>query len=100
MLIDCPFCGARPSEEFTVLGDAAPVRPSDPDGDAEAWYDYVYLRDNPRGPHREYWHHVGGCRLWLVVTRDTATHAILSVETARDAAAGGAARDEAGGDGS
>ena len=31
--------------------------------------DYVYLRDNPRGPLREYWHHAGGCRRWLVVTR-------------------------------
>ncbi len=23
----------------------------------EEWYDYVYLRDNPRGPHRELWQH-------------------------------------------
>ncbi|PZO89700.1 MAG: hypothetical protein DI631_12830 [Acinetobacter johnsonii] len=33
--------------------------------------------------YREYWHHAGGCRRWLVVARDTATHAVASV---RDAA--------------
>jgi sarcosine oxidase subunit delta len=88
MIVDCPFCGARPSEEFSVLGDAAPVRPADPDGDPEAWYDYVYLRDNPRGVLREYWQHVGGCRQWLVVTRDTATHGIHAVAFARGAAEG------------
>ncbi len=83
MIVTCPFCGDRPSEEFGVLGDAAPVRPADPAGDPEAWYDYVYLRANPRGAHREYWHHVGGCRQWLVVTRDTTTHDIAAVEPAR-----------------
>ena len=86
MLIPCPFCGLRSSEEFSVLGDAAPQRPETPDADPDAWYDYVYLRDNPRGPHREFWQHVGGCRAWLVVERDTVTHEIQSVELARDVA--------------
>ena len=95
MLIPCPFCGLRPSEEFTVLGDATPKRPetdkadSDARYDPEAWYDYVYLRDNPRGRHREFWQHVGGCRAWLVVERDTASHEIVSVELAREAATRG-----------
>ncbi|HSM19070.1 MAG TPA: sarcosine oxidase subunit delta, partial [Hyphomicrobiales bacterium] len=43
MLIKCPYCGERPLDEFAVLGDAAPTRPTDLD-DFEAWYDYVYLR--------------------------------------------------------
>lgn len=38
--------------------------------------DYVYQRDNPRGLYDEHWHHTAGCRRWLVVTRDTATHEI------------------------
>ena len=33
---------------------------------------------NPRGPHREYWHHANGCRAYVVVERDTATHAVVS----------------------
>ncbi|MFB6452926.1 sarcosine oxidase subunit delta [Bradyrhizobium tunisiense] len=81
-LIPCPHCGQRPKEEFTVKG-AALARPV-ADASREAWFDYVYLRDNPRGRYDEYWHHTSGCRRWLVVTRDTATH---EIEGARDTAA-------------
>ena len=28
MLIDCPYCGERLSEEFTILGDATKQRPA------------------------------------------------------------------------
>ena len=44
--------------------------------------DYVYLRDNIAGPHQEYWYHASGCRRWLVVDRDTRTHAVLAVTLA------------------
>ena len=44
--------------------------------------DYVYLRDNLAGAHRELWHHVHGCRSWLVVTRNTRDHAIADAEPA------------------
>ncbi|MDX3924263.1 MAG: sarcosine oxidase subunit delta [Shinella sp.] len=81
-LVTCPHCGARPKEEYTIKG-AALARPA-PDAGADLWFDYVYLRDNPRGRYDEYWHHTSGCRRWLVVTRDTATH---DVESVRDAAA-------------
>ena len=80
-LVACPHCGKRPKEEFTVKG-AALRRPS-PEADGETWFDYVYLRDNPRGAYQEYWHHTSGCRRWLVVSRDTATHEIFE---SRDAA--------------
>jgi methylglutamate dehydrogenase subunit B len=92
MRIECCYCGSRGNEEFAYLGDATVVRP---DGDPsqpldaaarERWHDYVYLRDNPAGPHRELWQHVAGCRAWLVVTRDTRTHEVLRVEPARDVA--------------
>ena len=58
--------------------------PSAPNAE-RAFHDYVYLRDNPAGPHREFWHHVSGCRSWLVVTRDTRDHAILTAEFAEPA---------------
>lgn len=92
MRIDCCYCGARGNEEFIYLGDANverpdgdPARPLD-DAAWQRWVDYVYLRDNPAGAHRELWQHLSGCRAWLVVTRDTRTHAILNVEPARDVA--------------
>ena len=75
-----PICGERDNDEFSYLGDA----PAAPDPQrrrrCEACLDYVYLRDNPAGAHRELWHHVAGCRHWLVVTRDTRTHEILGRE--------------------
>jgi sarcosine oxidase subunit delta len=86
MRIPCPFCGERGSDEFTVLGAAGLERPA-PDADAGAWHDYVHLRENPAGTHRELWHHVLGCRTWLVVERDTRSHAVLSVTPAKERAA-------------
>jgi sarcosine oxidase subunit delta len=88
MLIDCPYCGERLSEEFTILGDATKQRPAgSAASDMDAWYDYVFIRDNPKGRHREYWQHTGGCRAWLVVERDTLTHQVYAVTPARDVSA-------------
>ena len=82
MRIACPHCGARDVREFSYLGDATVERPDPGAPDALARFvDYVYLRDNPAGPHRELWYHASGCQAWLVVTRDTRTHAILAVES-------------------
>lgn len=82
MRITCPHCGARDAQEFTYLGDADPQRPEGPSATEAAMVDYVYLRDNRRGAHRELWYHGAGCRAWLVVGRDTFTHEITSVEPA------------------
>jgi methylglutamate dehydrogenase subunit B len=80
MRIQCPFCGERDVSEFSYLGDADFKRP-DPDApDAEArYFEAVYLRNNPAGPHEELWYHAYGCRSWIRVTRDTRTHEILAV---------------------
>ena len=85
MLIPCPHCGTRPVEEFTFLGDASVTRPSTIEPSSmQQWYDYVYLRDNPKGRFDEYVHHSGGCRAWLVISRDTATHEVFGCVTGRD----------------
>lgn len=81
-LIPCPFCGPRAQVEFGYGGDARRMRPAD-DAGRDAWFDFVYLRDNPRGTHREHWQHVAGCRAWIAVERDTLTHEILSSAPAR-----------------
>lgn len=84
MLIPCPHCGTRPVEEFTFLGDATVNRPTTTDpASMDQWFDYVYLRDNPRGRFDEYVHHSGGCRAWLVVSRNTETHEVYGCVTAR-----------------
>ncbi len=81
MRIACPFCGPRENGEFSYLGDAKPKRPG-PEAGEDAVYDYVYLRDNPSGLHRELWYHGGGCHKWLVVTRNTRMHEISDVKFA------------------
>jgi methylglutamate dehydrogenase subunit B len=82
-LITCPHCGVRPKEEFTIRGDASPVRP-DPQAKFAAWDAYVHLRANVRGVMAEHWQHSGGCRRWLVVERDTFTHEVHSVTDAAE----------------
>jgi sarcosine oxidase subunit delta len=88
MRLPCPYCGLRGNDEFVYLGSADPVRPASANAPAEAWSDYVFMRDNPAGANRELWHHTYGCRAWLVVTRDTRTHEVLKAEPARARAAG------------
>ena len=86
MQIPCPWCGPRSHVEFSYGGDATARRPADPAAATAAeWHDYIYLRDNPRGPHDELWHHTSGCRRWITVRRDTLTHDIISA-TAPDGA--------------
>ena len=80
MRIPCPYCGPRDVSEFSYLGDAAVKRPdtaATPDDVSSVMLDYIYLRENPAGPHREYWYHGSGCHSWLLVERDTRTHRII-----------------------
>jgi sarcosine oxidase subunit delta len=90
MIIQHPLLGARDAAEFTYLGDAAmlmrpdPANASHPDKLMTAFHDYVHLRDNPAGIHKELWFHEQGDRSWLVVTRNVSTHEIISVELASD----------------
>ena len=88
MIINHPHLGPRDASEFTILGDASLIhRPEWQAGDADdAFYTYQYLRDNPAGLHRALWFHEQGDRSWLVVTRDTVTHAVIAVALASDIA--------------
>jgi heterotetrameric sarcosine oxidase delta subunit len=88
MIINHPLLGPRDSQEFVYLGDASLIsRPDWQAPDAEdKFFAYLYLRDNPAGLHRELWYHEQGDRSWLVVTRNTVTHEVISVELARDVA--------------
>ena len=81
MRLNCPYCGERDAEEFSIQGEAVGPRPAD--GGMDAMHAYVHLRANEYGPTKEYWYHAQGCRRWLLVKRDTRDHAILGVELAR-----------------
>ena len=87
--IPCPICGDRDYTEFHYGGDARNSRPTHGTGDLQAWHDYVFIFDNPKGPHREFWQHVFGCRQWLVLERDTAANRVGRCVLARTAADSG-----------
>lgn len=84
MRIHCPHCGERSVDEFMPFGAAGLTRPATEAG-LQAYVDYVYMRDNPAGPHLELFQHLGGCRAFLSVLRDTRTHAIQAVHAVQAA---------------
>lgn len=96
MIIDHPLLGPRDSSEFVYLGDASllnrpPWKGKDADQDKTEdtilqYHEYLYLRENNAGEHRELWYHEQGDRSWLVVTRDTTSHQISKVELVKDIA--------------
>jgi methylglutamate dehydrogenase subunit B len=88
MRINCPFCGERDLHEFVYQGDAKARRPGvGRDASVEQFVEAVYFLDNPSGAHTGLWRHRYGCRSWLMVTRDTRSHEIVSVAFAKPAEA-------------
>ena len=84
-IINCPLCGPRDHAEFTYIGDATKNRPENGDSSNDhAWYDFVYLRDNPKGLHEELWQHSFGCRCFVKVLRNTLTHEIIATGMPKD----------------
>jgi len=79
--IKCSFCGERDHSEFTY-GEDGSVRYPDLGAPMADWTNAVFERRNPDGVVPETWHHVHGCRMWLLVERDTMTHEIHSVRPA------------------
>ena len=77
LLIPCPWCGERDEIEFSYGGQAGVSYPLEPSSlSDEAWAEFLFVRDNPRGPFEERWVHTHGCRRWFDVMRDTLTHEI------------------------
>jgi len=78
LLIRCPYCaGERSEEEFAYAGEAHIRRPAEPSALTDAqWAEYLFFRKNPRGAHREMWHHAAGCRRYFNVVRDTVSYEI------------------------
>ena len=77
-LLSCPNCGPRDVEEFRCAGEVT-VRPKASPSLREL-ADYVYLRRNVAGVHREWWYHRSGCGLWFLADRDTRTNAVVRTE--------------------
>lgn len=83
MKIRCPWCGVRPHEEFSYIGDATITRPpfgADGEDARIAMQEFVFIRDNPCGDHQELWYHSSGCRQFVRIQRNTMTHEIGEID--------------------
>lgn len=79
MRLSCPCCGLRDRREFTYSGHETFLHRPAPDAAAREWDDYLHNRDNPAGPTRDLWYH-DPCGSWVLVSRDTLTHAVTGSE--------------------
>ena len=79
LLIECPYCGLRDESEFSYAGEAHIARPLDTEKlSDEEWADYLFMRTNPKGTHREQWLHAAGCRRYFNAVRDTVSYRIAA----------------------
>ncbi|MFC9456616.1 sarcosine oxidase subunit delta [Streptomyces sp. NPDC056983] len=79
LLIDCPWCGPHNESEYHYGGQAHVPYPDNPaDLDDQQWAEYVFYRDNPKGPFAERWMHSHGCRRWFNALRDTVSYEVLA----------------------
>ena len=80
MRIICPNCGDRDIREFYYRGSANDLDRPKPKDSLSDWNAFLHLRDNVAGEVRDLWYHEKGCNSWLIVTRNTITHATLKTE--------------------
>ncbi len=82
LVIICPHCGPRNSDEFTYQGERV-ARPDPGTADESAWRRYLYMKSNESGWVTERWFHVSGCRRFSMVERHTVSNEIRSVDPLR-----------------
>lgn len=75
IFIECPFCGARPVEEF--LYSEVPDVPDRIKGVNERDIDRAFMVNNVEGVQKERWFHTYGCRRYVTIMRDTRTDEIV-----------------------
>jgi heterotetrameric sarcosine oxidase delta subunit len=75
LLVPCPWCGPRGSQEFRFVGDAR-TRPDPAATSPEEWRAYLYFEDNQDTWAVETWFHRAGCRRYFVAERHRVTNEI------------------------
>ena len=87
LLIHCPYCQSDlPELEFRGAGEAHLVRPEEmAEMTDEAFRDYFFVRENPKGLSFERWRHVHGCGRFFNAVRDTVSDAFVKTYVAGEA---------------
>lgn len=76
ILLECPNCGLRNTQEFRFGGEYNP-RPAAPMETSNAtWTNYIYMRDNKVDVQEEWWYHRAGCGRWFLAERHTKTNEV------------------------
>jgi sarcosine oxidase subunit delta len=78
LVIICPYCGPRNSDEFTYQGERRP-RPDVGSAEPAEWRRYLYMKTNADGWVTERWFHVSGCRRFLMLERHMSSNEIRNV---------------------
>ncbi|KAF0676701.1 sarcosine oxidase subunit delta [Profundibacterium mesophilum] len=73
LILTCPACGIAADETELHPGGEAHVARAGPHASEEAFSDYLFSRENPRGVHFERWRHAMGCGKWFHAARCTVT---------------------------
>lgn len=73
-IMHCPLNGPRNISEFAYGGEVRDIPATD--AGADAWADYLYLKDNKAGVTREWWYHVP-TSYWFIAERDVRSDEIL-----------------------
>ena len=73
LLVPCPVCGPRNSEDLVYMGES--VERPDPNHTTPAeWREYLYMRNNTAGWARETWYCRNGCQRYFSLERNTITN--------------------------
>ncbi|UWQ20514.1 sarcosine oxidase subunit delta [Jannaschia sp. W003] len=83
LLLTCPYCGLAVEETELAPGGEAHLKRHGPESSDDDFEQYLFLRDNPKGPHLERWRHAYGCGKWFLAARDTATMRVFGTYPAQ-----------------
>ena len=83
LILDCHCCGVTAEETEFHAGGEAHIKRFGPGSSDEAFHDYLFAKENPKGVHFERWRHVNGCGKWFHLARCTATLEVFGAYSAQ-----------------
>lgn len=83
LMFERPYCGVLADETELSPGGQAHLRREGPGTAADVFEGYMFLRENPKGPHLERWRHSMGCGKWFHTARSTTTLVVFGTYPAQ-----------------
>ncbi|NND18943.1 MAG: sarcosine oxidase subunit delta [Silicimonas sp.] len=83
LILKCPYCCVDCDETELSPGGEAHLKRHGPGSEDDAFEEYLFMRENPRGVHFERWRHAMGCGKWFHAARDTVTLEVFGTYSAQ-----------------